>query len=170
MTGNGSHGQRLLSFWKGYRRFLAWGIAFVGVAVAGCWLWPGLWFQYRFGAVLPDGVSNKTNVNSMSWPVPPGVRKTYSRQVREHFGWYYPESQMRLSRRWWDQFPKRLDDVLAEYGARVEDDKLVDANGRSIAIMKKWRGSSRPQDWDNRRSKLVMEHRTVLVVDIEEDE
>ena len=167
MKGNGVLTQRLLSFWKGHRKFLVWGFVVVGVAWAGCWVVPPLVFQYRFGAILPAGVSRSTAVISMSWPAPTGVPKSYNRQVREFFG-FYPSSY--TNNVWWKQFPKPLDDVLAEYGARVEDGQLVDANGRNITFMKKRRGSSSLREWDDKRSKLVREDRTVLVVDIEEDE
>jgi len=153
---------------------LVCGFVVVGAACTGWWLVPELVFQYRFGAVLPAGVSKTTNVISMSWPSPPDVTKTYSRHIREFFGCYYPELQMRFSRRWWDQFPKRVDDVLDEYGAEVRDGQLVDASGRNICIMKKLRGGwswdAQRGEWEDRRHKLLAEHCTVLVVDIEEDE
>jgi hypothetical protein len=128
-------------------------------------------FQCRFGAVLPDGVSRTTNVIAMSWLPPPGVPKTYRRQIRESFGCYYPE--LGVYGNWWNQFPKSLDDVLAEYGAQVQDGELVDASGRNIWIMKKLRGGSRMRwDDDMRRGKKLPGdgQDVILVVDVEEDE
>jgi hypothetical protein len=146
------------------RKFAFWGFVLVGAALVGWWLVSPLVFLYRFETVLPAGVSGSTNVTWTSWPTPSGVPKTYSRHIREFFGWYYRPMAFQ------GQVPKRLDDVLAEYGARVEGGKLVDANGRNISIMKKWCGTARPLAWDDKQLKLVMEHCTVLVVDVEEDE
>jgi hypothetical protein len=134
---------------------------------------PRLVFHYRFGGILPPGVSRTTNVISISWPPPPGVPQTYSRQIRESLGGYYGNLRS-YSAVSWKQVPKALDDVLDEYGARVQDGKLVDADGRIICIMKKPRGGSRwdanRREWEDRRRKLLEEQFTVLVVDVEEDE
>jgi PAS domain-containing protein len=108
----------------------------------------------------------------MSWPAPSGVPKSYNRQVRELFGCYH--EKVIISGGWWSHFPKRLDDVLAEYGAQVQDGKLVDANGRTIRIMKKlrggWRWDAERMKWEDKRRELMKEQCTVLVIDIEEDE
>ena len=173
MEGNGPGTRRVLPFLKGYRRVAFWGLVVVGATLVGWWLLPSIIFQYRFGAVLPAGASRTTDVISMSWPPPQGVPQTLSRQIRESLGGYYGNLRRR-GPTWWKQVPKALDDVLDEYGAQVQDGKLVDANGRNICIMKKPRGGSRwdakRREWEDRRGKLLEEQCTVLVLDIEEDE
>lgn len=171
MEGNGFCARRVLPILKRYRRVAFGGLVVVGAALVGWWLLPSIIFEYRFRAVLPAGASRKTKVSSMSVPPPTGVPKTYRQQIDEYFGYYGP---MRMSATWWKHYPKALDEVLDEYGARVQDGKLVDANGRNICIMKKlrsgWRSDAKRREWEDRRGKLLEEQCTVLVLDIEEDE
>jgi hypothetical protein len=59
-----------LRFWRGHRKLAFFGFVLVGTALAGWWLLPMYFFEYRFGAVLPAGVSGATNVTRSSRPPP----------------------------------------------------------------------------------------------------
>lgn len=156
------------AFNRGISRRKIIGSVFVVTALAGWWLLPWIKFQWRFGAVVPLKASRATNVVAVSWPPPPDLPPTSSRRIREFFGCYYPEHVVRGN--WFARFPKRLDDVLDEYGAQVRDGSLVDANGRTICFMKKWRSPSASWEWQNRHRDLVMKGWTVVVIDVEEDQ
>jgi hypothetical protein len=153
---------------KRYRPILVSVAVFVAVGFLGFWLVTRLWFQFRYGAFIPPGVSGSTQVISVSWQAPDGVPKSYSRIVREYFGLYY--SSYDRYGNWWSCFPKSLMDTLDEYGANVRDDKLWDASGREIRVIRKWRSDSSRSQWSDRRLRLVMENYTVIVLDLPEDE
>src|SRR5581483_8218183 len=121
------------SFFSRYRRLIAWGVLTALVGVGCLWLLADTIFQFRFGAFLPSGATGSTQVRFVSWQAPRDARPSYSLQICQYFGWYYPEFGMRW--RWWDRFPKALSDVLDEWGAQVRDGKLRDASGRPMVII-----------------------------------
>jgi hypothetical protein len=127
-------------------------------------------FLYRYGPFLPSGVSGTTQVIKVfNGPPPRGVSNSYSRQIREYFGCYYPEYV--LYGRWWDCFPKALTDVLEEYGAQAQDGKLLDASGRELLIVKKWPTPSGPENEWLERQRISMPYPCILVVvDIPEND
>lgn len=158
---------RKSSRWNWYLRLVV--VPFLVVAgFLGLWLTGKLWFDYQFGRFLPSGVSASTPVISVTWPMPSGVPKTNTRQIREFFGYYYPEHS--LYGRWTAHFPKTLSDVLDEYGAHVHDGKLCDASGREMRIIKKSVSDSAQAEWEMQLKELINQQCTMVIVDIPENE